>query len=193
MNINTKEYWDVEYTKGTEHFLINGKFENKMVHKIFDEIDRNEKVYDIGCGYAHNTDVIAKLGFQCHGVDHSEIIIKENQKVFPDIDYRVMDIIHFLKYSRSLDIITAFEVFEHFEKPYVFLNAVCKALKPDGKFIFSVPHKADSHHADMETHYQKFDYEKLVKILFAKFEKVQFYNSMFSDFRVYCKAELVKV
>lgn len=38
------------------------------------------------------------------------------------------------------DVVTAFEVLEHLEKPDFFLENVVKSLRKDGLFIFSVPH-----------------------------------------------------
>ena len=203
MNINTPEYWDNHYlNEDKEAIMINKNLEHKAMKDIFSDIEGGKTVYDLGCGYAHNLLEISKIGeeiegefipkFKCVGVDQSLVINNINNIDFENIEFVTSDIFEYLKFLRNADIITCFEVLEHFERPFQLLNKISKSLKDDGIFVFSVPHE-NCPDSDMSVHYSKFNFEKTTNMIFKKFEKVQYFNQSYFGSRIYGKAEILKV
>lgn len=69
--------------------------------------------------------------------------------------------------DNTFDLIGAFEVLEHIEKPEQTLSEIARVLKPDGLFLFSVPiqQKYWSKWDELAGHVQRFELKQLTEIL----------------------------
>jgi 2-polyprenyl-3-methyl-5-hydroxy-6-metoxy-1,4-benzoquinol methylase len=186
MNINTPEFWNDHYGNkiNADGWTINAMLEHTMINKIIDELPFNQMICDIACGYGHITNQIQKKGHNCIGVDHSSVIIEKNNKDFPNILFVCSDIFDYLRYNRDFNVIIATEIIEHVDRPMQLIHAISKALRPDGKLIFSIPHK-NHDDAYMSVHNHVFDYEKILSLMFTRFNTVKFYNHMCNKMRIY--------
>lgn len=101
------------------------------------------KVLDIGCGRGELLNELQKFGCDCWGVDFDESVIKVAKNYFGLKNVFVADLNSFFDGTMTefpkFDIITSFEVIEHLDNPLYFIEGVAKLLKPNGKFIISVP------------------------------------------------------
>lgn len=119
----------------------------KEVDFVEKEINHNKKIkiLDIGCGTGRHAIELAKRGYSVTGVDLSESMIKkagENAaKEDLDIDFRKADARN-LPFEKDFDLVImicegAFPLMETDEMNFQILQNAAKALKSDGKLIFT--------------------------------------------------------
>lgn len=96
------------------------------------------KALDIGCGPGYFLTAAQKLGFDVHGLDPSDYIVKQAQKTWGD---RVrLGLIESAGYEpESFDLIVAFDTFEHIYEPKQFLAAIQRVLKTGGVLAITTP------------------------------------------------------
>lgn len=94
------------------------------------------------------------------------------------------------------DTILAFEVIEHLENPEIFLSNVAKALNPDGKLVFSVPHMVANHE-----HKHVYDSDTIKSLIEKYFTIIEFYEQdknpitlgpMYGDLKCYVGVAIPK-
>lgn len=68
------------------------------------------------------------------------------------------------------DTIVAFEVIEHVDDPDFFIANIAKALRPEGRLVFSVPHMVPN-----EEHKTLFDEEKIKALISRHLDLEEFY------------------
>ena len=95
-------------------------------------------VFEVGCGAGHFVYLMNKSGYTCRGCDISESACCAAKNLFG------LDIIHIpfddtAIDDASLDIVIAFELLEHLEKPTVFLRKANSALRDGGYLFLSTP------------------------------------------------------
>jgi 2-polyprenyl-3-methyl-5-hydroxy-6-metoxy-1,4-benzoquinol methylase len=186
-NINTKDYWNINYSQGfyqdnsKSEWAINHEFLMKALPK------RSCRILEVACGLAHNAKFAAELGHKVIATDFSEVAIKESAKRFKhdNIRYDCLSIQEATSIYRDNDVIMAFEIIEHFKMPLIPLLQINKALASGGIFIFTVP-TATGRYGEWHQHYVLLNYEYMTKLLFrANFKEVRFLKMMFEDQRIY--------
>lgn len=114
---------------------------------IIDKIlppDKNAKILDLGCGYGPFLYTLQKEGYtNSLGIDIN-IDLLETGKRFGVRNVFRMDLVNFLKQEQnrnSFDVITAFDVIEHFTKDEILdiLDNIYKNLRFNGLFIMKTP------------------------------------------------------
>lgn len=99
------------------------------------------RLADLACGDGTVLYIFQQLGYaNVSGVDISPEQIEIARQVTPDVTLgSVQDFLS--AHSEDLDLITAFDLIEHFEKDEVlpFLEACYAALKPGGRLILQTP------------------------------------------------------
>jgi len=107
--------------------------------------DKSAKIVDLACGGGKLLYFFKRMGYtNISGVDISPDQVKLARQVTPDVDEaNVLDWLE--AHPASFDIITGFDIVEHFHKDEVlrFLDACHSALKPGGGLILQTPN-ADS-------------------------------------------------
>lgn len=98
---------------------------------------------DVGCGNGAFAEFAAGVGYQVIGidVDVTSIEIARSRKL-PGAAFHCCTLDEFnqsYSYTKKIDIVTMFEVFEHLERPVPILNAVGSLLCDGGLFIGSLP------------------------------------------------------
>jgi ubiquinone/menaquinone biosynthesis C-methylase UbiE len=127
-------------------------------------------VLDAACGLGYGTAVLAACspGAQFIGVDIDAESIDYASSHFastnPAISYRASDVttLSFIP-DHSVDIVVSFETIEHVKDYEAFLTEVKRVLKPDGRFVGSVPNLwCDETGKDPNPHhFHVFDWSKL--------------------------------
>lgn len=104
-------------------------------------LDKSAVCLDVGCGPGNVLYLLKKEGFQSiFGVDIAVEQVKLARSVGNSVEQA--DIRDYLsKFCSHFDLITAFDVIEHFNKREVFelLDLIHKALKPGGTLIIQTP------------------------------------------------------
>ena len=95
------------------------------------------KLLEIGCGSGEFLEV-ASDRFDVYGIDISPYAVNASQRVSGAHVFNVDIEKAYLSRSRY-DVIAAFNVLEHLDRPDRVLNQVCSALPHEGLFIGSVP------------------------------------------------------
>jgi SAM-dependent methyltransferase len=181
-NINTKEYWDRNYSGGfyQDHSVMDWGFSHECIKRVMPE--KRCKVLELGCGLAHNAFYTASLGHYVIATDFSKIAIDENIKRYSrqDVVFDCLDIDKACETYKGNDVIMAFEILEHFDKPLLKLVNIKKSLKEGGIFIFTVPNEGGKY-AVWPQHYTIFNYSKIGEMLFkAGFKEFAVFKTMFS-------------
>jgi ubiquinone/menaquinone biosynthesis C-methylase UbiE len=133
-------------------------------------IHAGDTVLDAACGLGYGTAVMAACspGARFIGVDIDPLSADYANINFaalnPALSYQACDVtrLSFLT-DHSVDVVISFETIEHLENYEPFLAEVKRVLKPDGRFIGSVPNLwCDETGKDPNPfHFHVFDWEKL--------------------------------
>ncbi len=109
---------------------------NKLLND-FEQYRKNNILVDYGCGRGWFLKEAQKRGWNVIGIEISEKAIEINKKnnitvfrSFQEIDPR---------YIGKIDIITSFEVIEHFANPHEFLSQSYTYLRKNGLFYLTTP------------------------------------------------------
>ncbi len=107
--------------------------------------DKNVKILDIGCGTGRHAVELAKQGYNVTGIDLSESMlnraIEKAQNLNLDIDFQIADA-RKLPFENQFDLVImicegAFPLMETDEMNFEILKNAAKALKNNGKLIFT--------------------------------------------------------
>jgi len=130
-----KNYWtNEESVEGTT------QVKNKLILRhFFESIPENKKVIEFGVGGEGGIIYLLKEKNLVTGYDISDSAINNCKKFDIKVEKRNLDIERTEKTDESIDIIFAFEVFEHFSNPQFVLEEIYRILKPGGKILISIP------------------------------------------------------
>jgi len=82
----------------------------------------------------HHIDMIDYVG-----IDFTPKLVQTAQELYPEADFRKMDVQNITFDDNSFDIVCMCEVIEHVAEPARVLTEVKRIIKPGGKFIISFP------------------------------------------------------
>lgn len=111
-----------------------------ILAKILERYQPREKgvALDIGCGSGTVCDFLSHYFGAVHGVD---IVDYRNEQLKVKSKFSAVDLnFEKLPYeNNTFDVVSAFQVVEHLENPFLIMREVHRVLRPGGLFIFSVP------------------------------------------------------
>ena len=108
-------------------------------HKFaYEQIDKDAKLLEIGCGTGKFLENIANITKNVSGLELNPMIARSASEKGFDVKNQMIEE-HAEEYPNSYDVICAFQVLEHIAQVKSFLDAALKLLKRNGKLIFSVP------------------------------------------------------
>jgi 2-polyprenyl-3-methyl-5-hydroxy-6-metoxy-1,4-benzoquinol methylase len=99
------------------------------------------KLLDVGCGSGKYLARMKSLGWDVLGIDYSERAAQTAQSAY-GVDVRVGTVPNKELPVAAFDLVTAWQVLEHLQRPRQALAGIRSLLKPDGVFILSVPNQA---------------------------------------------------
>ncbi len=137
-----KHYIDADPNSLFKRLINNQRFEK--VKTFLRNIPVKETLLDIGCANGFFVLYAKKIGFSAYGIDASTEAINYGRHKFKLHDRlsaccNLNDLPK--NFPNSFQIITAFEVVEHLEDPFSFVQQVYNKLKKNGIFIFSTPNR----------------------------------------------------
>lgn len=96
------------------------------------------KALDIGCGPGFFLDAAQAKGYDVHGLDPSDYIVKVAREKFGDrIQHGVIETADYS--ADEFDLVVAFDTFEHVYHPLEWLNAARRVLKTGGLLAITTP------------------------------------------------------
>lgn len=116
----------------------------EFIIKKFFSLDKNINILDLGCGYGVFLHACKETGYKnIFGVEVIKRCVDFAKEKFNIETISNLEIEDFLESQEdaSFDVITAFDVIEHFEKDKILklFNLIYRKLKNNGKFIIQVP------------------------------------------------------
>jgi 2-polyprenyl-3-methyl-5-hydroxy-6-metoxy-1,4-benzoquinol methylase len=107
---------------------------------------RGLRLLDVGCGEGWCSREMARGGAAVVGIDVSEALVAlardhRSQASCP-IEYHVMDAIDVDRRDWCFDVVSACMALHCMPDPGTALRAIRRALAPDGRLVFSIPHPA---------------------------------------------------
>jgi len=107
--------------------------------------DSHPRLLEVGCMHGDFIYQARAVGFDAHGADLSETAVTEANRRMPgSVQLATLDSTNFA--DDSLDVVAAFNVVEHMDRPDQFLDAVVRVLRPGGVFIAETPAQESVYH-----------------------------------------------
>jgi len=134
-----------------------------------------KNVLDIGCGFGYGTALLSRSACRAIGIDKSPAVIAEARKKFSSsrAEFKSMDAAHLEFPGQRFDLICAFELIEHLERPEDFLAQVCTVLDPKGVFFLSTPNNKEESKPTWSFHVKEYSAKGLNDILRKFFRSVE--------------------
>lgn len=125
------------YNKKADNYekTFDGRFTIKFKEKLLEivHIPTDGKVIDIACGNGKLLSMLAKKGtFKGYGIDISENMIKQAEKINPNMNFLVGSCENLPYLDNTFDVITVSAAFHHFPRPDAFVNEAFRILKTNG-------------------------------------------------------------
>jgi 2-polyprenyl-3-methyl-5-hydroxy-6-metoxy-1,4-benzoquinol methylase len=106
-------------------------FERRLEHfERFARPPRAHRLLDVGAYTGACVQVAEGRGWEAYGLEPSQWAVRQAQSM--DLDVRLGTLLSSPPEPASLDVVTMWDVIEHFSDPLGELRAVARALKPDG-------------------------------------------------------------
>ncbi len=142
---NNGDFYDLEYFLSLEYRYFSGAV-NARLEAIFEYLNKIElkgkRVLDVGSGGGELADRMRKLGADVTGCDYSRYALKFAKERYPQLKIVRCSAYEIDKIGlHDLDLITAFDVIEHIERPELFLNKAFNLLKTDGRLVIVTDNK----------------------------------------------------
>lgn len=111
------------------------------------------KAIEIGCSIGSASQILSEYGYEVTATDISSYAVKNAKKLLPHIECEVLDVMEKpkKKHVGSYDLLFAFEVIEHLDRPQKALENMYSMLAKNGKVILSTPYPYSYVYYD-ETH-----------------------------------------
>ncbi len=144
-----KGKWDqaadawVDFVRTGKDYTRQG-LNNPATFALIGEI-KGLEVLDLACGEGYNTRILARKGARVVGADFSKKMIelakKEEAKERLGISYYVLDAANLIGLNdNSFDVVACFMALHDIEDYRGAVSEVSRVLRPDGRFVFSIPH-----------------------------------------------------
>ncbi|MCF7799633.1 class I SAM-dependent methyltransferase [Candidatus Babeliales bacterium] len=163
------DYKDYKSGMSQDHFWLQGKTE--LIEILFNKLnlEKNSKILDIGSGTGQDLQIINKFG--------NAYVVDIEQK---SLDMIPIDLVSEKKLSDAcnldypdnyFDIVVTFDVLEHIKNDKKAVQEIYRVLKPNGKFIFTVPafNFLYSNHDKNLGHFRRYNKQKLKMLLTNSF------------------------
>ena len=146
---DVRNEWD-NSSKAWADFVRTGKdhdreeLNNPAAFELIGNI-KGLTVLDLACGEGYNTRILARKGAKVTGIDFSpkqiELAKQEEKKKNLGIKYMVMDAADLIGLpDNCFDLVTCFMALQDIENHRKAISETTRVLKPNGRFIFTIPH-----------------------------------------------------
>lgn len=181
---------DVRYVQ-TDNMNFCGLAHETRYNWVLEQYDLTNKIIlDFGCGSGYGAYMLTKRAQLVLGVDQSQRAIEyaigryqsKNLK-FINIDACSKDVVNLLG-EHSFDFIISFDVIEHIERYFDYIENISALMKKDGTFILGCPNRLQTFKWNRywnPFHFQEFSPYQLRKILSLYFGNIQLHSQDFKD------------
>ena len=187
MSVSTAD-GDVRYVPGEQmqRDLTVVAHESRYIWLTDNFVVRGLSVLDFGCGSGYGAGYLASHGARVTGVDISPNAIEYATGAYPAATFHCLDLTesqcsHTI--GHDFDLVVSFDVIEHVEKFWAFLENLKTLLKPGGTAVVGCPNRLatfDYNHEWNPFHCQEFTPLQLNWLLAKYFGSVELYGQ---DFR----------
>lgn len=132
-----------------------GEHENKpqdceILYRFSQEVAGKEPVWDFGCGPGQTTQYLRNLGIDISGIDISEKMIAQANKINPGITFRKGNMLDLEFKNESIAGIVAFYAIVHFSEDQLkkAFREIFRVLQPGGVFLFTYHIGEEAIHLD---------------------------------------------
>ncbi len=160
---------------------------------------QGKSVLDLGCGSGYGASMMAAEAETVRGVDYCKEAVAFAQKAYAreNLDFRALDACRAEDMAQVLRpggyaMIVSFDVIEHMERYFDYLENVRRLLADDGLFLLSTPNRLQTFNWNRTWnpyHFQEFSPCQLRKLLALYFPTV---HLIAQDFRDEAKRETVR-
>jgi 2-polyprenyl-3-methyl-5-hydroxy-6-metoxy-1,4-benzoquinol methylase len=137
----------------------------------------NASILDFGCGSGYGSGFLADKGANVLGIDISPAAIAYAAKNFPRAAFRVHDLTDSnltTMVSERFDIVVSFDVIEHVEKWWTFLQNIRGLMKQDGVAIVGCPNRIA--HFDFNPFWERFHVQEFTPAQLEWVARTQFHD-----------------
>lgn len=140
------------------------------------------RILEIGCGTGHNLEMLGSFGLiDAVELDDEARALAENRLGRTVMNAPLPELAGIA--NGAYDLIAALDVIEHIDNDAAALEAIAARLKPDGKFVMTVPahqwmwsaHDRVNHH---KRRYSKAALKRLIERSPLRLEKIGYFNSL---------------
>lgn len=136
---NEAAYLEVEASVHTE----NATRLHHLIHHAGP--DTHPRLVEVGCMHGDFVAQARGAGYKARGLDLSASAIEEGRRRLP-IDALELATLDDNQPDASLDVVAAFNVIEHMDRPDRFLDHVARALRPGGVLVAETPAQESVYH-----------------------------------------------
>lgn len=136
---------DFIYSDGIDVTKLDMYQQNHIQRYLFAEkiINSGDVCGDFACGTGYGSAILSKKAHSVLGIDLNDKVIFEISKRYaniPNVSFENKNLLE-INFENQFDTIISFETIEHFEEEniYKLLSLYNKALKNEGRLIFSTP------------------------------------------------------
>lgn len=181
-NINTPEHFNTI-------FKDSHKFDVERQYQFYKHIQPGMRVLDLGAGIYGFVELFKESGGQgaeLHCLDFSEYAKKKVTKKYPDIIYKIGNVLNTPYEDGYFDLVGAGELIEHMEEPKYLVKEMARITKPGGLMIISTvdPDCEDSRGVKYPEHIYQFTKEDLLEMFSqygkSTYKRVGNYDCIFS-------------
>jgi len=131
------DIYDDFYANVYDKILHNDTKNNFEIENIFTNPSPNNLVLDIGCGTGHHVKLLSDLKIKALGVDNSSSMIKKCKSNFPDLNFKVSNILNTMEFPENTfsHILCLYFTIYYFKDKRQFLENCYQWLQPNGVLV----------------------------------------------------------
>jgi 2-polyprenyl-3-methyl-5-hydroxy-6-metoxy-1,4-benzoquinol methylase len=183
---------DTRYVPNGKPFTFSGVAHESRYKWLLDNYDLAGKlILDFGCGSGYGAFMLAQHGAIVHALDISKTAIEYAQETYVDTNLQFFqldaccrdEVLRVLR-PESYDLIVSFDVIEHLERYFDYLENICNLVKTDGTVIIGCPNRLETFNWNPSWnrfHFQEFSPYQLRRILMLYFQNVALIAQDFKD------------
>ncbi len=128
--------------KAAKKYYKSASLSKDYYHRLLEEGIEGKKVLEYGCGPGSAAFRLAELGGEVHGIDISDVAIKQSQEQAAEmnlnLDFQVMDAENLKFEDQSFDLICGSGILHHLDLKRSY-SEIRRCLKPGGRAVLFEP------------------------------------------------------